>query len=102
KKEGRILAKMTRKYGVHHSSIKEWERIVNKEGKKGLKDQGPQKSYSKKLKKAAIKDYLSGNYSLREVTYKHKISSPSVLRKWIKDYNRHKDILKRAEERGIP
>lgn len=101
KKEGRILAKMTRKYGVHHSSIKEWERIVNKYGKIGLEQRRRQKTYSKKLKQAAIKDYLSGNYSLREVTYKHNISSPSVLRKWIKDYNRHRELKKRAEERGI-
>lgn len=100
KKEGRILAAMTRKYGVHHSTIKEWERIVNKEGKNGLEVRR-QKVYSKKLKQAAIKDYQSGIYSLREVTYKHDISSPSVLRKWIKDYNRHRDLRKRAEKRGI-
>lgn len=100
-KEGRILAKMTRKYGVHHSSVKEWERIVIKDGKKGLTRHAREKVYSKKLKQAAIKDYQTGDYSLREVTYKHNISSPSVLRKWIKDYNRHREIRERADERGI-
>lgn len=100
KKEGRILTKITRKYGVHHSTIKEWERIVLKDGKQGLEVR-QQKTYSKKLKQAAIKEYQSGNYSLREVADKYDISGASVLRKWIKDYNRHRDLRKRAEKRGI-
>lgn len=101
KKEGRVLAKLTRKYGVHHSSVKEWEQIVNKEGKKGLEHRPHEKVYSKKVRQAAIADYQSGNYSLREVSQKYEISSPSVLRNWLKNYNRHRDILERAKERGI-
>ncbi|WP_163578582.1 helix-turn-helix domain-containing protein [Gracilibacillus thailandensis] len=101
KKEGRVLAKMTQKYGLHHSTVKEWVRIVEKEGKRGLERQGQVQYYSKKVKQDAIQDYLSGNYSLREITEKHGISSASVLRKWLKNYNRHREIQARAEERGI-
>ncbi|WP_085993322.1 helix-turn-helix domain-containing protein [Oceanobacillus senegalensis] len=101
KKEGRVLSKMTQKYGVHHTSVKAWDEIVRKEGKKGLEKQSEIQHYPKKVKQAAIADYHSGNYSLREVTRKHDISSASVLRKWIKDYNRHRDIKARADERGI-
>lgn len=101
KKEGRVLAKMTQKYGVHHSSVKEWEQIVRKEGKKGLERQSRIQYYPKKIKQAAIEDYHSGNYSLREVTLKHDISSASVLRKWLKHYNRHREMMERAKERGI-
>lgn len=101
KKEGRVLEKMTRKYGIHHSTVKDCERIVNKHGKEGLSLRSAGKIYPEKLKQAAIADYHSGNYSLREVVEKHDISGSSVLRKWLKDYNRHRDLYKRAEERGI-
>ncbi|MUV36421.1 hypothetical protein JNUCC1_00223 [Lentibacillus sp. JNUCC-1] len=101
KKEGRILAKMTRKYGVHRNSVKRWTEIVDKEGKAGLKHRPHEKAYSKKIKQAAIDDYRSGGYSLREITKKYNISSPSVLRKWLKDYNRHRDLLERLREEKV-
>lgn len=101
KKEGRVLAKMTQKYGVHHTSVKKWEQLVRKEGKKGLESQNKVNNYPKKLKQAAIADYHSGNYSLREVTLKHGISNASVLRKWLKHYNRHRDFQTLVKERSI-
>ncbi|MGG3573689.1 transposase [Bacillus gobiensis] len=50
------------------------------------------KPYSKELKLAAINDYLSGKYSLREVSQTYNLSSTSVLRKWIKKYNNHREL----------
>ncbi|WP_090238246.1 helix-turn-helix domain-containing protein [Lentibacillus halodurans] len=44
------------------------------------------------MKLAAISDYLSKHYSLKDVIEKYGISSTSVLRKWIRDYNGHKEI----------
>lgn len=41
------------------------------------------RSYSNELKVAAVKDYLSGNGSIRKITAKYSISSSRVLRYWI-------------------
>ncbi|UOQ86460.1 IS3 family transposase [Gracilibacillus salinarum] len=101
KNEGRVLEKMTKKYGVHHSTVKKWAKIVEKEGKQGLNKQGEIQYYSKERKRKAIRDYLSGNYSVREVTEMHDISDASVLRNWLKKYNRYRERQARAEERGF-
>jgi transposase len=58
----------------------------------GLNNSNGWKRYSKEVKKAAVLDYLSGNYSQIEITRKYEISSGSVLRKWIKNYNDHREF----------
>lgn len=46
----------------------------------GLKESSTWKGYSKDLKLAAVKEYLSGMYSIREVTRMYEISDASDLR----------------------
>ena len=58
----------------------------------GLKESSTWNKYSKELKLQAAKDYLSGEFSLRDVTRKYEISSDSVLRQWIKRYNGHREL----------
>jgi|SRR5699024_2195702 len=79
-------------YNVHHKTIKIWQEKYNKYGMDGLKESGKKKKYSRELKIAAIKDYESGNYSLRDVVGKYEISDTHVLRQWIKKYNGHSEI----------
>lgn len=42
-----------------------------------------ERTYSKELKKAAIKDYLEGKGSLEDITNKYKISKYKLLKNWI-------------------
>ncbi|MEC1743781.1 transposase, partial [Schinkia azotoformans] len=49
-------------------------------------------SYTEELKLSAISDYLSGKYSIREITRKYLISSHSVLLQWVNKYNSHREI----------
>jgi transposase len=79
-------------YNVHHTTIMEWKHKFDKYGTESLKESSTWKKYSKELKLSAIRDYLSGKYSLREVTRKYGISDQSVLRKWSNKYNSHKDL----------
>jgi transposase len=58
----------------------------------GLQDSTGWKRYSKEVKIAAVFDYLSGSYSLTDVLRKYEISSHSVLDKWIKNYNGHREL----------
>lgn len=77
---------------VNESTIREWKYKFEKYGIEGLKESSTCKRYSKELKLTAINDYLSGKYSLREVTRKYEISYDSVLRQWIKKYNSHGNL----------
>ena len=74
-------------YNVDRSTIEEWKYKFEKYGIGGLKKAPEPKKYSKELKLAAIQDYQSGRYSIREVVRKYEISNPSVLMKWLKYYN---------------
>ncbi|WP_088088267.1 IS3 family transposase [Bacillus sp. OV166] len=79
-------------YKVNHSSILEWKHKFDKYGTDGLKESSTWKRYSKELKLSAIRDYLSGKYSLREITRRYEISDLSVLRQWINKYNSHSEL----------
>lgn len=79
-------------FNVDQETVRIWRNRYEALGAEGLEDAKSWKSYSKVLKEAAIQDYLSGHYSLREVTRKYEISSKSVLRQWIKKYNGHREM----------
>jgi transposase len=86
------LRELSKKYKVNVSSILEWKYKFDKYGTEGLKESSTWKQYTRALKLSAVNDYLSGNYSLREVVRKYEISSDSVLMKWINKYNSHRDL----------
>ncbi|WP_423778879.1 hypothetical protein [Bacillus thuringiensis] len=37
-------------------------------------------------------EYLSGKYSQYEIIRRHEISSRSVLQRWVKHYNSHREL----------
>jgi len=86
-------------YNVYHTTIMEWKHKYDKYGLEGLKESTTWKKYSKELKLAAIKDCLSGKYSIREVARMYDISDSSVLRKWIRKYNSHSEIKDTSQGR---
>lgn len=86
-------------HNVSHSTILEWKLKYDKYGLEVLKESSTWKKYSKELKLAAIKDCLTGNYSIREVARKYEISSDSVLHSWIKKYNSHSELKDTSQGR---
>ncbi|MGN7943290.1 helix-turn-helix domain-containing protein [Virgibacillus sp. 6R] len=79
-------------YNVNQDSIYDWVYKYEKYGVEGLKEITTWRKYSKELKLGAVKDYLSGEYSIREVTRKYEIPTTSTLRLWIKKYNSHREL----------
>lgn len=69
-----------------------WVYKYEKYGVERLKEHTTWNKYSKELKSEAVKDYLSGEYSLLEVTRNYKIPSTSTLWRWIKKYNSHREL----------
>lgn len=79
-------------YQVCRDTIYNWVYRYEKYGVEGLNETSTWKKYSKELKLAAVQDYLSSDYSYNEVSRKYEISSTSLLRKWIKKYNSHREL----------
>ena len=50
------------------------------------------KEYSKELKLTVIKEYLSGYISYDELAAKYSISASSIVKKWVKKYNKGIEI----------
>lgn len=80
------------KFQVAKSSLMKWIKQFEKYGIQGLETSTSNKSYSKELKEAAVRDYLSGKYSQYEIVQEYKISSRSVLQRWINKYNSHREL----------
>lgn len=87
--------------GISKSSITNWIRKYKADGLEGLKESNTWKTYSEELKIAAIKDVLSGNYSLTAATKKYHISSRSVLTKWISKYTSEIELKPTRKGRGL-
>lgn len=86
------VKELCKKFGISKTSFKKWVKQFQKYGTEGLRYSSPWKSYSKELKVTAVRDYLSGQYSQTELISMYDISSTSVLKKWIKTYNSHKEL----------
>ena len=91
--EGRIgIAEAARRLKIAKSTVQEWVELYRAHGDAAFTETAKNRSYSNELKVAAVKDYLSGNGSIRKITAKYSISSSRVLRSWIKVYNSGKDF----------
>ena len=80
--------------GVHKSVVDDWVRLYQTEGVESFLPRKGNRRYDPSLKEAAVKDYLSGKGSIREICKIYKIRSTHQLRSWIKVYNGHKDFKK--------
>lgn len=76
---------------VYSSTIREWVRNYKSMGESAF-SRSTNKKYSKEFKEVAIKEYLLGQSSYREICEKYQIKSTSQLRDWIKKYNSHEGI----------
>ena len=82
--------------GVAKTVVADWIRIYLNEGASGFLPKHGNRQYDPTLKEAAVKDYLSGRGSIREICKIYKIRSTRQLRDWIKVYNGHKDFKKQT------
>lgn len=90
------------RFQIPKITLYDWVEKFEKYGLEGLKKSGTWKEYSKELKKAAVRDYLSGEYSQYEIVRIYEISSRSVLQKWINHYNSYRDLrIRRKKGRAL-
>ena len=85
-----MIAKM---FYVKETSLKRWIANYQSQGIEGLVTKHQHTQRTKEFKTLAVEEYLSGNFSLKDICIKYKISSDSILRRWIKVYNDgHKEL----------
>ena len=82
--------------GVHQSVVDDWVRQYESEGIEAFLPGGGNRRYEPAIKEAAVKDYLSGRGSLRDICRIYKIRNQIQLRNWIKVYNGRKDFKKQT------
>ena len=82
--------------GVHQSVVDDWVRLCQTEGTTAFLSREGNRRYDPVIKEMAVKDYLSGRGSLREICKIYKIRNQIQLRTWIKVYNGHKDFKKQT------
>ena len=78
--------------GINDMTIIDWLHLYEVEDIQGLVHQSHNRSYSLKLKRMAVEEYLEGGISLRQICKKYKIRNKTQLRDWIKRYNSGKDF----------
>jgi transposase len=64
--------------------------------------QQPKRSYSFEVKLAIVQQFLSGEGSVSELTREHDLSSPQLLRTWVRAYRREGEDALRPKPRGRP
>ena len=85
--------KLGRRYGIEASIIRRWGYAYDTFGEDGLDIHNSDLcNYSSEFKQMVVAEYLEGNISIQDLTYKHKILAPSTVRKWIKQYNNHEEL----------
>lgn len=92
KKGDYTIKELCKKYQVTKYSFKEWMKRFEQYGIEGLQKPLSWKQYSKEVKEIAVMEYLSGRYSQYEIIRRHEISSRTVLQRWVKHYNSHREL----------
>ena len=82
--------------GADESQVRDWIRQYESEGTEAFLSRSGNWRYDPAVKEAAVKDYLSGRGSLRDICRIYKIRNQIQLRTWIKVYNGHKDFKKQT------
>ncbi len=94
--EGRISqAEAARRLGVDESSVRGWVARYKAGGALAFKEQEHNTVYTKELKVEAVREYLDGKGSLKEISAKNGIRSTTILRDWIKVYNSGRDFSRK-------
>ena len=85
-----------RQIGVNKATVSDWVRQYQEGGVRAFLPRESNRKYSPESKEAAVKAYLSGEGSIRDICKRFKIRGTYQLRTWIKVYNGHRDFKKQA------
>ena len=79
-------------YSISAYAFYKWRYNYEKYGVDGLRESKTYKKYPRELKEQVVLQYLSGKYSQRELVEKYELTDKSVLKRWITNYNSHREV----------
>ena len=79
-------------FSVNMNTLQVWRALYRYGGVQALMRPTKNRVYPEELKRRAVEDYLSGNYSMFDILAKYGISSLSVFKKWLKSYTSHSEL----------
>ncbi|WP_339194240.1 transposase [Aeribacillus sp. FSL W8-0870] len=82
------IQELCKRYQITKYSLRQWINEFEEFGIEGLERSNSWKGF----KEAAVKDYLSGEFSQYKIVRTYGISSRSILQRWMKKYNSHRDL----------
>lgn len=87
------LQEIHAKYKISVYAFYKWKYKYETYGIDGLKESRTWKKYSKELKEQVVLEYLSGKYSQGELVKKYELTDKTLLKKWINNYNSHREEI---------
>ena len=93
--EGISVPRLAERYNIHHGTIEEWIIQYKQNGAATFSLEKHNRVYSEEKKNEAVKEYLAGGGSLREIAAKYKLRSKRQLQQWIKVYNSGKGFQRK-------
>ena len=85
-----------RRAGVSSTAMRKWISLYKMDGPAAFASSNAKRTYSEKIKKKVVKDYLNGKGSFQMLCEKYHLRSPELVNRWVKSYNGHKDSKKNA------
>lgn len=85
-----------RQIGVDKKAVSDWVRLYQTEGESAFLPRESNRKYNPVSKESAVRAYLAGEGSIRDICKRFKIRSTHQLRSWIKVYNDHRDFKKQT------
>lgn len=96
KTENVLYQELCKRHQITKYSLRQWINEFEEFGIEGLECSNSWKGYTREFKEAAVKDYLSGEFSQYEIVRTYGISR-SVLQRWMKKYNSHRDLTSKGK-----
>ena len=96
----RTVGQISRILEVNESTVRQWLLLYETKGAEGLQYSPYNLDYPHEIKLNAVRDYLEGKASQREICKTYQISSHGVLQTWIKGSNGHEVVVKSRYSKG--
>lgn len=75
-----------------HSVLRRWVKMYEAFGESAFDTSTTNASYTKEFKEKVVLDYLNEGGSYINLAIKYGLSSPSSIKRWVKDYNSHIEL----------
>jgi len=85
--KGESQSFIAKRYGIDAVAVQKYTLQYQAQGIEAFINNGKNRTYSAELKKQAIKAYMNGEGTTREIAAKYGLRSPTQLINWIKVYN---------------